>query len=97
MLRRSATPTELPSLLSLLVRPPGVPGNEAGGVNLPAGRGVCEDDGVGREEEARGEVVGPNSDSTRSLTSFREVIIGFRLSADFDILTTPNHPFPCSE
>ena len=69
---RSAVIPALPSLLSLLVRPPGVPDIEAGGVDRPGAPGV---EGT-REEEARGEPGRPKRESTRSLTSFRAVVKG---------------------
>ncbi len=72
-----------PSLLSRLVRPPGVPGIEAVGVDRPGpeyGKGVgVEDTGIRDEPAWYGEEdfpPEPSKESTRSLTSFREVVRG---------------------
>ena len=80
---RRASCSALPSLLSLLVRPPGVPGIDAVGVNRPPAvlcKGVCDVDGAREAPGTDGEVgraPGPSRESTRSFTSLLAVVRGY--------------------
>lgn len=69
----------LPSLLSLLTLPPGVPGTllDRGGVARPPTEAAADADGMVRDWDMAGDPGrGASNESTRSLTSRRDVVSG---------------------